>query len=39
MGAFQNNKNMSNQETFGAIGTITSVLDMKKRANDAKILP
>jgi hypothetical protein len=39
MGAFQNNTNMSNQETFGAIGTITSVLDMIKRAKDAKILP
>ena len=39
MGAFQNNKNMSSQETFGAIGTITSVLDMIKRAKDAKILP
>ena len=39
MGAFQNNKNMSNQETFGAIGTITSVLDMIKRAKDVEILP
>lgn len=39
IGAFQNNTNMSNQETFGAIGTITSVLDMIKRAKDAKILP
>ncbi|MEO9824261.1 MAG: hypothetical protein ABJF50_07590 [Paracoccaceae bacterium] len=36
MGAFQNNKNMSNQETFGAI---TSVLDMIKRAKEAKSCP
>ena len=28
MDAFQNNTNMSDQEAFGAIGTLTSVLDM-----------
>ena len=37
MSAFQNNTNMSNQETFGAIGTITSLLDIIERAKDAKI--
>ena len=39
MDAFQNNTNMTDQETFGAIGTLTSVVDMIKRAKDAKILP
>ena len=37
--AFQDNKNMTDQETFGAIGAMKSVLDMIKRAKDAKILP
>lgn len=39
MDAFHNNNNMTDQETFGAIGTLTSVVDMIKRAKDAKILP
>jgi hypothetical protein len=39
MDAFHKNENMTDQETFGAIGTLTSVLDMIKRAKDAKILP
>ena len=39
MDAFQNNANMTDQETFGAIGTLTSAVDMVKRAKDAQILP
>ena len=39
MEAFQNNTNMTEQETFGAIGTLTSAVDMIKRAKDAQILP
>lgn len=39
MDAFQNNTNMTDLETFGAIGALTSVVDMIKRAKDAKILP
>ena len=37
MDAFHNN--MTDQETFGAIGTLTSVVDMIKLAKEAKILP
>ncbi|MEP4999185.1 hypothetical protein [Pseudophaeobacter sp.] len=39
MKAFQNNTNMTDQETFGAIGTLTSAVDMIKRAKDKQILP
>ena len=38
MDAFENNPNMTKHETFGAIGTLTSVLDMIKRAKDAKLM-
>lgn len=38
MDAFELNKNMTKHETFGAIGTLTSVVDMIKRAKDAKLL-
>lgn len=36
MKAFQNNANMTDQETFG---TLTSAVDMIKRAKDKQILP
>ena len=38
MDAFQNNPNMGHHEKFGAIGTLTSALDMIKRAKDAGII-
>lgn len=38
MDTFELNKNMTQHETFGAIGTLTSVLDMIKRAKDAKLI-
>ncbi len=38
MDAFEHNPNMTKLETFGAIGTLTSVLDMIKRAKDAKLM-
>ena len=38
MDAFHNNKNMTEQETFGAIGALTSAVDMIERAKNAKIL-
>ena len=38
MDVFQRNPNMTKNETFGAIGTLTSVLDMIKRAKDAKLM-
>ena len=38
MDAFQNNPNMGDHEKFGAIGTLTSALDMIKRAKDAGII-
>lgn len=39
MDAFQHNPNMGNHEKFGAIGTLTSVIDMIKRAKDAGMMP
>ena len=36
--AFQNNPNKGDREKFGAIATLTSALDMIKRAKDAGIL-
>ena len=39
METFQNNTNMGNQEKFGALGTLTSTVDMIKRAKDAGLLP
>ncbi len=36
--AFQNNKNMSNRESFGAIGVLTSAADTIKRAKEEKII-
>lgn len=38
MDAFELNKNMTKHETFGAIGTLTSVADTIKRAKDAKLI-
>ncbi|WP_223429098.1 hypothetical protein [Tateyamaria pelophila] len=38
MDAFESNENMTKHETFGAIGTLTSVLDTIKRAKDAKLI-
>ena len=38
MDAFELNKNMTKHEAFGAIGTLTSVADMIKRAKDAKLI-
>ena len=35
---FQNNKSMTDRETFGAIGTLASAADMLKRAKEAKII-
>lgn len=37
--AFQKNPNLGNHEKFGAIGTLTGVLDMIKRAKNAGIIP
>ena len=39
MDAFQNNPNLGKHEKFGAIGTLTGVLDMIKRAKNAGIIP
>lgn len=39
MDAFQASKNMTKHEAFGAVGTLTSALDMIKRAKDAGIIP
>ncbi|WP_039018147.1 hypothetical protein [Halocynthiibacter namhaensis] len=36
---FQNNQNMNDRESFGAIGVLTSAADTIIRAKDAKILP
>jgi len=36
--AFQNNKNMNDRESFGAIGVLTSAADTIKRAKDAEII-
>jgi hypothetical protein len=36
--AFQNNKNMNDRESFGAIGVLTSAADTIKRIKDAKII-
>ncbi|MEL6542811.1 MAG: hypothetical protein AAFQ34_15600 [Pseudomonadota bacterium] len=38
MDAFEANENMTKHETFGAIGTLTSVLDAIKRAKEAKLI-
>jgi hypothetical protein len=38
MDVFEANDNMTKNETFGAIGTLTSVADMIKRAKDAKLI-
>lgn len=38
MDVFERNENMTKHEAFGAIGTLTSVLDMIKRAKDAKLI-
>jgi len=38
MDAFDNNSNMTQQETFGAIDTLKSVADTIKRAKDAKLI-
>jgi len=38
MDVFEANENMTKHETFGAIGTLTSVLDAIKRAKDAKLI-
>lgn len=35
---FQNNKNMNDRESFGAIGVLTSAADTIKQAKDAKII-
>jgi hypothetical protein len=35
---FQNNKNMNDRESFGAIGVLTSAADTIKRVKDAKII-
>ncbi|WP_322864822.1 hypothetical protein U5922_000700 (plasmid) [Aquicoccus sp. G2-2] len=39
MDVFQASKNMTKHEAFGAGGTLTSTLDMIKRAKDAGIIP
>ncbi|SHJ23286.1 hypothetical protein SAMN05444404_1752 [Ruegeria lacuscaerulensis ITI-1157] len=39
MDTFQSSKNMTKHEAFGAVGTLTSALDMIKRAKDAGIIP
>ena len=36
--ALQNNKNMNDRESFGAIGVLTSAADTIKRIKDAKII-
>jgi len=38
MDVFERNENMTKHEAFGAIGTLTSVLDTIKRAKDAKLI-
>ena len=38
MDAFEANENMTKHETFGAIGTLTSVLDAINRAKEAKLI-
>lgn len=38
MDVFENNKNMTKSETFGALGTLTSVADTIKRMKDAKLI-
>ncbi|NKX39649.1 hypothetical protein [Tritonibacter mobilis] len=38
MEVFERNENMTKHETFGAIGTLTSVLDTIKRAKGAKLI-
>lgn len=38
MDTFQASKNMTKHEAFGAVGTLTSALDMIKRAKDAGII-
>ena len=38
MDAFDNNSNMTQHETFGAIDTLKSVADTIKRAKDAKLI-
>ena len=35
---FQNNKNMNDRESFGAIGVLTSAADTIKRVKDAEII-
>jgi len=38
MNVFESNKNMNKSETFGAIGTLTSITDTIKRMKDAKLI-
>lgn len=38
MDVFEANENMTKHETFGAIGTLTSVLDTIKRAKDTQLI-
>ena len=38
MDVFEANDNMTKHETFGAIGTLTSVADAIKRVKDAKLI-
>jgi hypothetical protein len=38
MDVFERNENMTTHETFGAIGTLTSVADTIKRAKDDKLI-
>ena len=38
MDVFEANDNMTKHETFGAVGTLTSVADAVKRAKDAKLI-
>lgn len=38
MNIFEANENMTKHETFGAIGTLTSVADMIERAKNAKLI-
>ncbi|WP_424988355.1 hypothetical protein [Microbulbifer sp. S227A] len=38
MDVFERNENMTKHETFGAIGTLTSVLDTIKRTKDAQLI-
>lgn len=38
MDAFENNKHMTKNETFGALGTLTSIADTIKRMKDAKLI-